>query len=328
MQSVQFPMQQITCQPGAAFLFTDYNQYAMRVQPICNARPIEKRTYYCRSFMGADAPEVMDMDGKSFFNSVLLHATRLSGVAEKQQGQHPQPDAPLAVAGCLRAAALHVSSGLPFVPGPQQCITLMEVASRVMASFAAAPRAGSAASALLLPISCFLTAVSCKSPECTVQQLAGARDSLLASVKLMLEAPSSLLTSEGVTTHGPVIVGETLFSLKYAISIAAWLPGSRSLVDSRLAAQLLKQCQALLADGEIAAQLKEQQRYPLCSLPLPQPLTIAASLALLASGASRMIIECISGMIRTESGVSIALLADCQQQLLALSSAVAQPPHA
>ncbi len=87
--------------------------------------------------MGARAPEIVKTDGNSVFDSVLLHATRLSGVAEKQQGQKPHPDVRLAVAGCLRAAELRVRSNLSFVPRPQQCIMLMEAASRVMASCSA-----------------------------------------------------------------------------------------------------------------------------------------------------------------------------------------------
>ncbi len=183
---------------------------------------------------------------------------------------------------------------------------------------------------LLPPISSFLDAVGHSKPECAAQQIAGARCSLLASVKLMLEASSPLLTSKGVATHGPFLVGEAVSSLKCAITIARWLPGTRSLVDCRLAAKLLLQCHTLLVDREVAAQLDQLQRYPLCSLLSRHrgPLTIAASLALLANGASHIIIEHMFGMFDTESDddIPVTVLADCQQQLVALSAIVAVPP--
>ncbi len=110
------------------------------------------------------------INGNSLFTAVLQHATELSAIAERQQGQDPQPDARLAVARCLFAAQQRVCSGLPFVPGPQQCVKLVEVASRVMASFAAAPEAASAASMLLPAIGIFLTAVRDIDLDFTAQQ--------------------------------------------------------------------------------------------------------------------------------------------------------------
>ena len=89
--------------------------------------------------MPGDSPERMQIEGDCFFTTVLLHALTLAGVAERQQGQHPQPDARLAVACCLEAAGTRVRGDLPFVPQPSQCMALARVADRVMASFAAAP---------------------------------------------------------------------------------------------------------------------------------------------------------------------------------------------
>ena len=113
----------------------------------------------CRSLMPEDLPERLGIDGNSFYSALLLQALTLTGTAELQQGQHPEPDARLAVARCLKAAGLRARSGLPFVPEPSQCIELARVADRVVASFAAAPEAASAASMMMPPINNFLADV-------------------------------------------------------------------------------------------------------------------------------------------------------------------------
>ncbi len=278
----------------------------------------------CRS-MPAGAPEALGIDGDKFVTDVLLLATTLSVIAEKQQGQDPQPNARLAVASCLCVAQQRMCSGLPFVPGPQQCIMLMEVAARVMASFAAAPEAASAASVLLPAIGVFLTAVSITDVDCTARQLAETRRSLTVSVQAIVEGPLPLLTAAGVSARGLVIVGEAATSIMSAISIAAWISVKAFAGKSRLVAQMLQQCQALLADHKVAAQLEERQHYPQCSF-LP-PVAVAAQLASLADCASHLIIRYLSQTLKPmESGELIGTLADCQQQLLALSSAVALPP--
>ncbi len=74
------------------------------------------RMCQCRSLMPVNAPEKLELDGNSFFTAVLLQALTLIDTAELQQGQHPQPDARLAVARCLDAAGSRARSGLPFVP--------------------------------------------------------------------------------------------------------------------------------------------------------------------------------------------------------------------
>lgn len=119
---------------------------------------------------------------------------------------------------------------------------LMELASRVMAGFAAVPEAASAVSVLLPPISIFLGAVGDSTPECAAQHLAGARRSLLASAQLLLWGPSSLPTAASVAAHGPVTIGEAAMSALAAIRIAMWHSRAASPVGSRLATQLLKQC--------------------------------------------------------------------------------------
>ncbi len=215
-------------------------------------------------------------------------------------------------------------SSLPFVPGPQQCFKLVEVASRVMASFAAAPEAAFAASVLLPASIIFLSAVCNTDLSWTAGQLAGARRALIASVQVIVEGPSPLLTAARVTARGPVVVGEAATSIMSAINIAAWLRGTESAGESRLVAEMLRQCQALLAEHKVAAQLKERQQYPQCSLMMP--MAVAAQLASLANSASHMIINYVSQTFALESGFMSGMLADCQQQLLALSSAVALPP--
>lgn len=47
--------------------------------------------------MPDNSPECLEIDGDVFFNNVLLHALTLTGTAEGQQGQNPQPDALLAL---------------------------------------------------------------------------------------------------------------------------------------------------------------------------------------------------------------------------------------
>lgn len=275
--------------------------------------------------MGPRGPENFGIDGNRFFNSVLSHAITLSGVAQWQYGQKPDPDARLAVHRCLYAATMRMRSGLPFVTEPQQCVALVKVASRVMASFAAAPEA--AASVLLQPISNFLVALACRDPLCIVRQPAGPRRSLLASVQVVLEGPSPLLSAAGVAAHGPQLVLEAAWSVICALNIAALVPGSDNSSESLMAVQLLNPCQTLLADHETAAKLQERQCYPQCCLAYEEVLVIAAQLALVADAASQLTVTLLDAVLKPESGrqYRIGTLGKYQQQLLALSSAVAQP---
>ena len=114
-------------------------------------------------------------------------------------------------------------SGLPDVPELQQCIKLMEVASRVMMSFATAPEAASAASVLAPPIGMFLTAVGDVKPEGTAQQVTRARRPLLSSVQLLPEELPPLLTSASLAARGRMTVAEAVSSVMHAIRIAVRL---------------------------------------------------------------------------------------------------------
>ncbi len=248
----------------------------------------------------------------------------LGSIAEGQQGQHVQPDVRLAVAHCLHAVRMRVTGGLPFVAEPSVCIRLVELASRVMASFAAVPLAASAASVLLPPISNYLVAVGGSTPACA-QKLLGVRRSLLASVQLLLKGPSALLSAASVAERGPVIVIEAAVLAFSAITIATWARAATSPhCESRAAAQVLLRLQALLDDPTIATQLKERPRYPLCALACMQPINVSAQLVVLEFDLSTCLIAYIGPLFC--SGLSLKtlpkLLADCQQQFLALSAAV------
>ena len=277
--------------------------------------------------MKADTPESLNLDGGSFFTAVLQQAIALCGVAERQQGQDLQPDARLAVAHCLQAAYSRLCSGLPFEPAPPQCIMLVEVASRVMASFAAAPDAASAASVLLPPISKFLYSLRDSAQKCA-QKLDRARRSLLASAELVLEGPQPLLSATRVAVCGPVLVGEAAVSVFYANHIAVWATGTAmTFNESRLAAGFLQQCVALLADSTIATQLKKQHCYPIRSLgTAPQ---LAVHLDCLAESASTRVSKYMGGLITATMCIKsrMKMLADNQQQLLALSAALARAAH-
>ena len=273
--------------------------------------------------MKADHPESLDIDGNSFFAAVLQQVIALCGVAERQHGRDPQPDARLAVARCLQAANLRLQSGLPFEPALPQCITLVEVASRVMASFAAAPEAASAASVLLPPICNILMTLIDHVQKCS-QKLNTARRSLLASVKLVLEGPQPLLSAACVAACGPVLVGEAAASAYYAINIdcvanAAILDG-----ESGLAAQLLLQCSALLSNPTIASQLMNHHDYPMLSLGTAQQFAVHLECSaddmrnFVFNYMSKLMISAVRMNSRSK------LLADNQQQLLALSAAVAR----
>ncbi len=233
--------------------------------------------FLCCSLVNAETPERLKVDGSRYFTVVMQRMMALCSIAEGQQGQHAQPDARLAVTRCLRAAESRMRSGLTFVPVPPMCIMLTELASRIMATFAAAPEAASAASVLLLPISSFLDAVGVCTSECA-QKLVATRRSLLASARLVLEGPLPLLSAAGVAAHGPAVVVEAAISVVGAIGIAAWAQADATLdVEFRMAEKLLQQLQALLADP-IAAQLKERLRYPLCSVNRVQSISAAAQL--------------------------------------------------
>ncbi len=281
----------------------------------------------CRSLMPGDSPERSEIDGNSFYTAVLLQALELTGTAELQQGQHPQPDARLAVARCLDAAGSRVRSGLLFKLEPSQCIELVRVADRVMAGFAAAPEAASAAFIMMPNISNFLTGVGGSLPGC-VQKLSRVRHSLLASVQQLLEGPAPFLTGVNVAARGSVVVVEAASTILGAIT-AAWWAGGIGMADdiSRPAAFLLQQCQALLVDSKIAAQLRERQRYPLCSLATSQSPAGAELLARLAGSASELLIGCMDGIFHAEMCLHTqgGIVAASQQQLLALSTAVKRP---
>ena len=254
------------------------------------------------------------LDGNRFFSAVVPHALNLGRIAERQQGLDVQPDVRLAVARCLQVAKMRVLSGLPFVPAPPHCIKLVQMAGRIMASFAAAPEAASAASFLMMPICSFLAAVSDSVPQ-RVRQLASARRSLLASVQLLLEGSSPFLTAATVTARGPVVVVEAASSIYCALHIAAQIAGAIPANDEiRLAAQLMQKCQELLADPAIADQLKERLRYPVSA-----PFPIAQQFVEMATRAGTLVIHLVFSQSHTE------ISADCQQQVLALSAAVMQP---
>ena len=198
-------------------------------------------------------PEIVNIDGNNFFTALVQQAIALCSVAERQQGQDPQPDARLAVAHCLQAACSRLCSGLPFEPAPPQCISLVEVASRVMASFAARPEAASAASMLLPPISHFLSGPLSDSAQKCGLKLNKARRSLLASVELLLEGPQLLLSAACAAARGPVLVGEAAALVFHAVTIALWASGYATTAgESRLAARLLQQCVVLLSDQRLS----------------------------------------------------------------------------
>ena len=278
--------------------------------------------------MNPEYPESLNFDGNSFFTAVLQQGTALCSVAERQQGQDLQPDARLAVAHCLQAAYSRLRSGLPFEPAPPQCITLVEVANRVMASFAAAPEAASAASVLLPSISNFLSGRRDSAQKCG-QKLKRARRSLLASVELVLEGPQPLLSAARVAACGPVLMGEAAPSVFYAADIAVWATGTTMTFDeSRLASRFLQQCVALLADSTIATQLKKQLRYPMRSL--DTALQFAEHLDRLVEGASIRLSNYMGDLLMTSTvciKAQMKMLADNQQQLLALSAALARAAH-
>ena len=113
-----------------------------------------------------------------------------------------------------------------------------------------------------------------------------------------------------------------------AICAALWAGGCAYADDvSRPAALLVQQCQALLLDCTIAAQLRELQRYPLCSLETGQPVAVAELLARMAEGASQLVITYMNGIFNAEMCLrtQIDIVAGSQQQLLALSAAVTRP---
>ncbi len=214
---------------------------------------------------------------------------------------------------------------LPFVPEPSQCIELVKAADRVMVGFAAAPKAASAASIMMPHISCFLSGVGGSLPEC-VQQQAGARRSLLASVQRLLEGPA--LTGANVAARGSVLVGEAASTVFGAIRVAFWAGGARMADDiSRPAALLLQQCQGLLVDSTMAAQLRERQKYPMSSVGVRQLLVVADLLARLVEGASQIVFTYMNGAFQADTRLytQIAIVAASQQQLLALSAAVTRP---
>ena len=277
--------------------------------------------------MKAESPESLNLDGDIFFTAVLQQAMALCGVAERQQGQDVQPDARLAVAHCLDAAHTRLCSGLPFKPELSQCIKLVEVASRLMAQFAAAPEAASAASVLLPPISNFLSVLHDSAQKCG-QKLTRAHRSLLASVELVLEGPQLLLSAARVAACGPVLVGEAAASAFCAINIAGWAAGTAMTFDeSRLSSRLLQHCIALLADSTIATHLKKQHCYPLRSLGLV--LQFAVHLDNIAEFASIRVYSYVCGLVLPPVSIKarMKMLANNQQQLLALSAALARAAH-
>ena len=189
------------------------------------------------------------------------------------------------------------------------------------------PEAASAASVLLPPISDFLSGVIGGMPECA-QELAESRHSLLASVRQLLEGPSPFLfTGANVAARGSVVVGEAASTIFSALSAILWAGGGAYTDDtSRPAALLMQQCQALLADSTIAAQLRERQGYPFCSLTTGQQPN-AVLLAHLVEGASELVIAHMDGIFNRGicRATQIGIVAASRQQLLALSAAVAQP---
>ncbi len=277
----------------------------------------------CRSRIPEDSPERLGIEGRAFFTNVPLHALTLLGTAEGQQGQNPQPEVRLAVVRCLLAAAERAHSGLPFLAEPSQCIELAKAADRVMAGFAAAPKAASAASVMMSPISKFLTVVGGCVPE-HVQRLSRTRRSLLASVQRLLEGPAPFLTGANVAARGAVVVSEAASTIHSAIHTALWVGGCAYADDIfRPAALLLQQCEALLVDSPIVAQLRVRQRRPLCSLQT-RPIAVATMLAYWAEGASGLVINHIQLAFNadTRPHPQNCIVAASQQQLLALSAAV------
>lgn len=281
--------------------------------------------------LGGRLPERVRIDGSKIFTPLMQHVLRLCGIAEGQQGQHVQPDARLAVAHCLHAVRTRVRSGLPFVPEPPVCLKLAEVAGRAMASFAAAPLAASAASVLLPSIGDFLLAVSGSTPE-GAKKLVGTRRSLLASIELLLEGPSALLSAASVAARGPFVVIEAIDSALGAIRIANWSRGAASSQrESRMAGKVLLQLEALLADPMIATQLKEWSRYPLCSATTSMTRTAEATdvvtqIDLLEIAFLEYLFAEINPLITSKLSLQTLpkVLADCKQQLLAVSAAVAR----
>lgn len=232
---------------------------------------------------------------------------------------------------CLHAVRARVRSGLPFVPEPPVCLKLAEVAGRAMASFAAAPLAASAASVLLPSIGDFLLAVSGSTPE-GAKKLLGTRRSLLASIELLLEGPSALLSAASVAARGPFVVIEAIDSALGAIRIANWSRGAASSQrESRMAGKVLLQLEALLADPMIATQLKERSRYPLCSATTSMTRTAEATdvvtqIDLLEIAFLEYLFAEINPLITSKLSLQTLpkVLADCKQQLLAVSAAVAR----
>lgn len=96
---------------------------------------------------------------------------------------------------------------------------------------------------------------------------------------------------------------------------------------SRSAALLLQQCQALLTDPATAARLRVLQRYPSCGLKLRPSLTVAADFVLSADNALKFLINFMHRRIHRNipGHAKISVVAASQQQLLALSAAVARP---
>ena len=278
--------------------------------------------------MESQPPELLGIDGGRLQADVLSLAIMLSEVAEGQQGRDPQPDARLAVARCLRSADMHVRRGQHFLLKPVLWSRLAELASRVMADFAAAPQEASAASVLLPPISDFLSAVGTRKPGCA-PQLNRVCHSLLASVQQLLEGPSQLLSAAGVAAHGVTLVHEAALSILGAIKIAVWCGCSfTSVVDvSRPAALLLQQCQALLTDSTTVVQLRVPQRYPSCAQTLCSSLTVVQNVVLAAKDASEFVRDFLGCIIdgNSDRNTRISYIAARQQQLQALSAAVACP---
>ena len=222
---------------------------------------------------------------------------------------------------------MRLRSGLPFELALLQCITLVEVASRVMASFAAAPEAASTASVLLPPIGGFLSSLRHSAQACG-QKLTRARRSLLASVELVLEGPQPLLSAACFAACGPVLVGEAAASVLCAINIASWATGTATTcAESRLAARPLQQCVTLLANSTIATQLKKIHCYLMSSMGTAQDC--ATHLKRLADGASVCLYKFLSGPDVPNICMNdrVKMLSENQQQLLALSAAVAWAAH-
>ncbi len=266
-------------------------------------------------------PESMGVDGNSFFGAVLQHAVTLSSIAEGQHGQDPQPDARLAVMHCLQAAEGRLRNPLPFLPAPPLCVMLAQLAGRIMARFAAAPHAASSPCLLLQYIAFFLDAMIGRVPECA-QKLSRVHRSLLASVQLLMRGPQPQLSAAAVAAGGPLLVCEAAMSVLCAIRVAVFAKGDNfSDTVSRLNAQLLQQCLALLADVSISAQLKELVGYPLRSVRRAQLAFVVDS----ALGSVITFMGSIINSLQVRLHTRIMALADHQHGLLALSTAVAQP---